>query len=261
MPLAVRGFVIYRMMREKILSYYNERCSEISHFPGKKADLNHRSTHKIRVAIKKLRAIMILVERFAPHGLNAKHSYKPLKKLFKPLGQLREIQLMKTHPKFLPARQNKDMLTAFLTKKEKALQKKVRQALDRFDLSYFKKTRKKIKKLLDEFEEDALTRAFNEFILTGIESIEHPVITSREKLHRLRRDLKQIIYLLDIQNPLLKKKQIELKKKEKMIGEWHDWKVYSEDISAFKGLKKILPIKMIRDKERKLYHKIISTLR
>jgi CHAD domain-containing protein len=200
--------------------------------------------HKLRLAIKKLRAFLLLVEKAGDKNFNKKNHYLMFSPIFKSAGKVRELQInlellekTQTKPKFIQ-RYKEQLFEA---------KNKLLTEMNEFDLDQYKKYNKKLSKKIikiptKKMYECALSILFNELnLITKI----HKNNPSNLNLHKSRihlRKAKEMLVLLKkistIQPPKKMLKYINHLYQE--LGDWHDQIVY------------IKSLKSIRDEESNL---------
>jgi len=79
-----------------LITYFTERWAVFTlHLNNTIAHFGEEDLHQLRVEIKKMRALFSLLEGAIPGGFKKKKYEKPLQKLFRPGGKLRETHMNK----------------------------------------------------------------------------------------------------------------------------------------------------------------------
>lgn len=202
--------------------------------------------HQLRLAIKKMRTLMMLIELTMHEHIGKKRDFHIYLKLFKTAGRVRETQL------------NIDLLKENSIKKSKAIQayykKHLKQNLHHFctQLAAFKykqhnnlhhKLEKKIKSIsLHDFQNVVINMLKKELSRLHKLIRNNAVITDLHKMRIRIRVIKELIIILNKIKPsddsgkFLK----NLKSNYISLGSWHDHHVLAkslESISALKGEK------------------------
>ena len=194
------------------------------------------SIHKMRVALKKIRAEFNLLLFFSQGKLSEKDIQK-VKGTFKKAGTVRELQLVISSIESLPQRKEspQKVVLEYFKKREKKSEKKFHD--------YFKEKGEKelseLKKImLDEsknIQEHSLTPYF-ENLSNQIMTLQKKEDRTEEELHELRKRIKELKYNLEVlgetdrtrfENLFPPKK---LDKLEEVIGEWHDEMIFRSRI-------------------------------
>lgn len=167
--------------------------------------------HKLRVNIKKIRALLRLVQYDDPK-FNYKKQYKPFRKVFRAAGKIREHDITAA---ILSKHIN--TTTVPLTTLDAPTTKQLKKIAEQ---------RKKIKKCANLLLKE-LRRIDSESIYTYLhmkrEYLRQQLATMppEEKLHDLRKQIKDVIYLL---NAVQQEEEFSLflSELEALIGKWHD---------------------------------------
>ena len=214
-------------MKRKLKKYTKQRLRRIRRYLNAYAAApDHEILHKLRLEIKKLRALLKML-----HYQNAKFDQRkifvPFKEIFKACGAIRDPYVMRTLSEkftgeaFPSATENPRRIRKFtkrapeyieqLQSIEKPFLREVKHVNTRSYRKYVKQKKQWLKR-----------RLFPDF--------------KKKQLHSSRRSIKDIGYLLDITK---KKKTIHpfYDHASDIIGEWHDKRVLLnrlQDMDAFK---------------------------
>lgn len=197
--------------------------------------------HRMRIAIKKLKATLVLIEFLDPLNFNRKKYYNPINKIFKSIGIIRDIQLnsnylIKNNLTGESLRQYQE----FYFKNEKKALKDLKKSLKSFDEVEFKKSTEKVRELCCRFHKGYPLKKTRTFILSGVKDIEHlllmPVFPAT--IHKIRKLVKtlyyNVIFLQKISNSE-KYRPLKLKYKETsdLMGIYNDRVVLNNNINNF----------------------------
>lgn len=217
----------------KIIENYYQRNKQIfsEHFENTKAGFKVEDVHEMRTSIKRLRALLQLVEYLSDNKLSTKKHLKKGRKLFKSVGLLRELQVEEMLVYQYEEKLGLDFkeYSEYLFEKEHREISRIRKAFaginvnDIFNDNDFKKALKSI----DKETIEGKTRFFiKKKSGTLLKMNQKGKITKR--VHKNRTILKQFYYLYDILTKfsgwhiLLGMTRDEIRNKEQQIGEWHD---------------------------------------
>lgn len=183
--------------------------------PGK---LENEDFHQLRVAIKKLEALMDFTAFNAEKFKKKKH-FKAFKKIFRQSGKIREWQLEKHMLEKYPLYDIDQYL--------KKISRRIRKEEKKFALLNNKKQRRKINKSLRKME-PYIKKANEEMLIQFIENetnktknIIHQTPLEPGEVHELRKRLKVDFY--NKKMPGFKNKKIEDEAEFlELIGNWHD---------------------------------------
>ena len=172
--------------------------------------------HKMRLGIKKIR---VLLEIY-PHTKKVTNQFKPVKKIFKHAGLIRDahinLQYIKKHK----------IIDIDLKKRQT---KKLEDQTQRF-LSRSKEYLKIIKKSRKNIEMDFIDIKSKSILHIYIKHIDKLAVVfikeTQKELHICRKRIKVLLYLYDILNqPLMNKLKLNIVYLDKLqdnIGKWHD---------------------------------------
>lgn len=223
--------------------------------------------HRFRVEVKRLNALLQVLYWGDP-TFDPKYASKPIRKLFKKAGPIRERQLEKD---LLIEHNLLDQVPKLKAQLDKEIQKKRKEFFKSRNLSRTKKIKKRfkqIKKLIKNqknfdftlFIED-LWEEIMQMIALGIDS---------ENAHLLRKKLKTYLYSLEILGkgnfPIHYPKIEEL---SSLLGEWHDRDVFLIRVEKENLTAQIVPeelgvfndfVEKIRQESRELFQSIQTQL-
>ena len=222
--------------------------------------------HKLRVEIKKLKALAGFVE-FSNQKFSKKKQLKPFSKIYKYAGKVRELQL---EVSFLQ-KNNAQFIEQYLCDLERRIEKQKKK----FASLSFKKIKRKTKKAMKTFQTffDKTTAADNFQFIRGerekISKLSGQLPLKPANAHELRKILKEDFYnrkRMDQASPKIKAEDDFLE----LLGSWHDCVVLNNQIgtSVFKA--KINPAELgellkinaeVSAKSEKLFAEINDRLR
>ncbi|MHC1776594.1 MAG: CHAD domain-containing protein [Lentimicrobium sp.] len=232
-------------MQERLLDYFVKHCgSFIRNFNQVSADFDADAIHDMRVAIKRIRAVFLLMERLYPGEFNPTEEEGRLRDLFRLSGRMRDAQVQQQilagnalnlvstfgeYQAYLLKAENKAIkkFRKFISEfnAEKELNQKQEKAGKLISTADAVQIRIQIIQFVDElFQKARLLRSDNEL---------------DENLHEIRRKLKQCHYLLSVfseDDPDLPKLNTTLKRLDKvneLLGDWHDQLIAMEMLDRF----------------------------
>jgi CHAD domain-containing protein len=199
--------------------------------------------HKLRVNLKKIRALFYLLEHIDPQLFKVKKQYRKLRSLFKVVGQIRDVQVQKELIDLF----EKELEIHFtdycnyLNKIEDNHIKQFRKWILTNKLEHSEKPLHKINKIYKKINHKTLKIIARQFITLRIEKISelHEFAHDEEKLHKIRALLKEIMYIHNILKNhypdfvFLKGFSELIEKSEKALGDWHDRHVAVEYVDLF----------------------------
>lgn len=176
--------------------------------------------HRFRVQVKKLKAMLMLLDAATPESKLLK-GFKPVKKIFKQSGHIREayINLQLANRYYLD---NED----FITEQVNAMEKSI---LD--FCAHSKKYTKTIKEVHDKLEGDlrsADNEEISEFYKRNLDEIAFTLskLNFNDQLHNCRKQIKTLVYNRKIAQKALDGRlnlnNDYLDQLQDRIGDWHD---------------------------------------
>lgn len=246
---------------KRIHNYLKDRERSIKDFIIQKKQPKHpEDLHKLRLEIKKTRATVSLLSA-VNKSIKAKERLAPFRALFKQAGKIRELQL---HESYLEKHKILPDLPAY----RKFIQSSTDSELKRLVALKKDKTLMKFAKTPSANGRDQLTineEKLQDHLMVEQEHILH--LLHKEKLkisetHDLRKRIKSYHFLSSLLPP--KKKLLKkLDEFQELLGTWHDYEVFGEELKKA-GKLKLLPEnekKRIRRLKPKVIHKRDSLFR
>jgi len=243
---------MYKERKIFLQAYYDRQlddvfsCLEV--IPG---NFRVRDIHKMRVRIKRLRAVFRLLEYCNPEEFSAKDLYRPYKAVFKGVGKVREKQinagLFREYPLAGTLRRSYYRYINIMMLQWSPILDAIIQS---FDYDAIEDASRKIESYLSGCDEPELTRFAGEFINSEILRI-NKLLKEDDDLHyihEVRIILKNIKPLLGLirtrrHSDLTGEHYDRIVKTEKLIGSWHDRHVFSQSLkmffNSFKGGKEV----------------------
>lgn len=223
-----------------LLKYYDGNArSFLEHFEKVKRKLREEPIHQLRVRIKRMRAILELIEITSKGKFKKKHHFSLFSKFFNSAGALREMQV--NH--LIIKKFHNNGVTPFeeyLKQRQTEAGKKLRKAVINFDTGKFKKENDKIRSAVKEMDEEKIISQSEKFISREIRKIKklRPKLSDPRKLHKIRILLKSISAILKLLEAYKPDNQWarfknDIKPLELLIGEWHDRQVLMTTVDKF----------------------------
>lgn len=226
-----------------LMKYYDRNArSFLQYFKETRHKLREEPIHQLRVRIKRMRAILELIEIASNGKFNKKGHFNLFSPFFNHAGNLREIQV---NHLIIKKRQCNGTGTfeKYLRGREKRASKKLRQAVIDFDKGKFEKINDKIRPKVGVIDEKKIIAQSKKFVSREVRKIQklRPKLSSPRDLHKIRILLKSTSAILKLQEaykPNKKwKKWSKLKKDikplELLIGEWHDKQVLAATMKQY----------------------------
>lgn len=222
------------------IEYYLRILSAFSfYFEKTKRDFGVEDLHRLRVEVKKLRALYRFLDASEVIDFNKSDHYTLLTKIFKPGGRLRETQMNEAIIKRYRSYHLSDYET-YLNKLKAKQSKKFKKSLKKFDSLTSETLNEHLIEQLSKTEIDALEKDAFLFVNLELEAIRklRPLIHSDTELHQVRTHTKAMGYIVKLLMELkpseeLAAMQLSAKKSEKLIGNWHDRVVLANSLRRF----------------------------
>jgi CHAD domain-containing protein len=232
-------------MQERLLRYYSKHCGLfVSNFRRALAGFDEEAVHDMRVAVKRIRAVYLLMERMFPNKYIAETEEGQLKELFRLSGRMRDAhvqqQLLNTYADQLST--SFPEYAASLKAAEKKAVRKFTKFLNGFDAEAdLQKKLLNFTSLIKYADKDMIRNN----VIFLVDELMEAVGTMRddqmgdENLHEIRRKLKQchnLLTLFDKDDPDLPQLNLTIQKLDlvnDLLGKWHDQLVAMEMLDRF----------------------------
>jgi CHAD domain-containing protein len=239
---------------EIIRSYLLKREQSINGLlVAKKKATEPENFHQLRLEIKKTRAALALLSSCSS-SIDLKKKMSPYRSLFKQAGKIRELQLHKT---YLHKHSGAEEMPVY----SKSLEKQTSVEIKRFSIL---KSKKEIKSL--SYTSNTLRLSplnINQNTLEhSLEKEQESIVKllAKERLkvpqvHDLRKRIKSFHFLSTL-IPIKNKKLKHLDEFQELLGKWHDYEVFGEELQKADKLQNI-PLEE-KKKIRKLKPKVFQ---
>ncbi|MFI5160956.1 MAG: CHAD domain-containing protein [Sphingobacteriales bacterium] len=219
-------------MKKKIgKAYFNELWEHmVAHLSDFFKTGDQEKLHQFRLQVKKLRALLLLLDAASPRGKLSK-DFKPVKNVFRHCGVIREayinLQMAATY-----GLKNEEFVLSQVNEMERAI-KEFGERSKKY-LKTIKSTHHKLEGNLGAIGSDTI----NEFYKSGLEQIATDLIAIQfdDSLHNCRKVIKALLYNRKIAGDALHDKlsldNSYLDKLQARIGDWHDNTLAIELFSA-----------------------------
>lgn len=217
------------MKKERPLSkYYKDLSKKINKRLKKSAaKFDEEDYHKLRVSIKKLKALLLVVE-FCNQDFKSKKYLKPAEKVFNQAGIIREFQIEQS---FLKENKNYSV-HHYLTDLEKKIKKgkQIFTALLNTDLKReFRKSLKDIRPFIKNISEEEV----NAFIIKQsheLNDLSQQKFLNTKQVHELRKKIKVDFYARKALNLHGLNNFDEENNFQELLGQWHDCRMMNNHL-------------------------------
>lgn len=231
-------------MHQRLSNYFGKQCTAFAaNFVKVRESFDTDAIHDMRVAVKRIRAVLMLLEKLDP-AFDAEKAEGELNRLFKLSGKMRDAQVQQLLIKKYESALDQDFsdFTGYLIRQEKKSIRRFTGYLEEHKVrdytASFQQTADEIPgKKKGQAIGDAIINLVNE-LLEKCGNLKSDQVHD-ENLHEIRRKLKQCNYLLTVFHrddpalPLLSQTLKLLETANDLLGEWHDHVVGMEVLRKF----------------------------
>jgi len=227
-----------------LLKYFKKRKSNIIALLKKpRGEYASETFHKLRVEIKKLSALLHLVE-FSAKDFERKKNFEPFKLIFSQAGKVRELQL---EEEMVKKHFSSHSLSNYRNDLKQQLQKDQDEFFSMVNDKFISITKKRFDKIVPFLEKVNSKKAkrYLEEKEKSVKEITEQDTLQTEQAHELRKQLKSLNYnrkslSADKQDPALLKSDVI----SVLLGKWHDYRVMSRHLEKVITAGKINPEEM-----------------
>lgn len=212
------------MERKDLSGYFNIRSRTLKSELRRTSEHNAVDTvHDMRVEIKRIRFLLLLLNRFAT-GVHVKALYKPYQKIFRQLGVIRGLHMKEQLLNQYAPVASTEVARARISRRSARL---IRRLIDRRSksLEALVQADKAVRSHLDKFISVPATQ-YAHSLATRVDK-KFTAYTHRTQWHEYRKILKEVMYAREISASLRRQvgRLIDIRKADQMqgrIGDWHD---------------------------------------
>ena len=218
------------MKKSRFIQHYKDRQAAFLFYFNKTVEkLGMEDIHKLRVTIKKLRAIWSLMEITSHGRFNKKEHLALFSNLFNTAGDVRDAQVS-----LGLIRQNKALylvpFSEYLTKVQDCGNEELIRSLNSFDQGKLMILNNNLLQIMQELSDEMLLRQSAGYVLAQIREVGElqEFLPDNRKLHKIRIQLKAVHEILTIMHELIAetgfyKSRKNIKSLNLWIGRWHDY--------------------------------------
>lgn len=226
-------------LRTELLRYFDQLDFDVHFtFMEVQQDTRKGTIHAMRVAMKRLRAFLQMWDEVDTH-FNGKEAYNRLAPLFREAGRLRDLQiesalLLQEEEDLQLPHQTSDQVKVRIIDQERAFEA-FKQA---YSLADIREVSLQLRSHIEHMSlvrlRKGMQRYFRE-LLNDLASLSSEALTSKKKLHKLRKRIKEAYYnliALDQATPHLQLPMELLRPLEALqhqLGRWHDHRITIDD--------------------------------
>jgi CHAD domain-containing protein len=207
-------------------------------------DFDEKAIHKIRVTIKKIRALASFL-KFANPGLPLNQDLREVKSFFLVAGHLRDIQVQKQLQGKLNLTKRKELKTFFRKQEKQELKAKenLKNQLESFGKKEVYSLKEKLLRHIEELDPSALEELVRDYLHTLEYAIRADLARPSGKIpfHDIRKKVKKILYTLRMFKAIApdtslrgEKELAAFEKLQSALGNWQDRNVLIHQLSNFR---------------------------
>lgn len=178
----------------------------------------HRDTeslHDIRVCVKKIKALLQLL-KFSDSRFKAHKAFLPFRTLFRKAGEIRDPEvhaglLLKFNVSGVEKLGSGKKAATSFVKNIPSLKRKVKEQIKPIHSVVKRVSKKEVRKFIERQEKEIRSKLYPQ-----------PVM---KEIHRVRKAMKSVVYLSEIENFLSEKTLAFYREMEEAIGDFHDQQV------------------------------------
>jgi len=202
------------------------------HIFAAKATMDPEAIHQFRLSIKRIRALFHLLEDVTVGNFNAKQAIRPLRKIFRPAGQLRDIHVQ---AELIQAYENQfsvrfSAIWEYLILEEQRLIPKAHKRILRYKPVISGEILLIVLSALDSLDSSLLLHNAGKHVIARFQHLKklRESIADPKVFHEFRAHQKEAFYMLDFINNFtigsvnLATPIGDVKATARQIGAWHD---------------------------------------
>ena len=249
-------------MTKNNLTYYLEtqKKSFLYNYNNVIENFDIDTIHDLRVSIKRLNTLYRFVEFIDNEDFKCKDNFKEFRKIFKSLGKIRDYQV--TEDLILndySQLKNSELILNVFRKKKKKTIKKFTEKQRKFKTKKVNSSFNIAAKVIEKIDDSKINLNHQSFIKQSLDLF---LEETRKNLHNARKRIKDIYYLLEIQNIKTNTENTyfnKIKLIASSIGNWHDIIVFEFDLKKITKKKhKKVDFTEIKNQNKNLKQKYLT---
>jgi CHAD domain-containing protein len=208
-----------------------------------KAGLDVDVLHDLRVGIKRLKALYEVLDPISDGRFDSKSNFADVHFLFKEVGKLRDIQVLKALFAFFAKDADADIYAKFnniVADREKLASDELNTALQQFDNKIIGKSLEAANAFLVDISNEDATKLTKKLLKKRFKQIGELLPNKQDEalMHDLRTRVKQVCYIIEILALMQPEKEFtkhpkRLKLAAELLGQWHDHVVLVGELTDF----------------------------
>lgn len=227
-----------------IKNYFEEQMEIIeTNTEAAKSDLDVDILHDLRVGIKRLKALYQVLDPISEGRFDSKTNFADVHFLFKEVGKLREIQVLKALFTFFAEDAAAETFIEFnnlIIAREKLASDELNTALQQFDNKIIGKSLEAANAFLVDISNEDATKLTKKLLKKRFKQIGELLPNKQEEalMHDLRTRVKQSCYIIEMLALMQPEKEFtkhpkRLKLAAELLGQWHDHVVLVGELTDF----------------------------
>jgi CHAD domain-containing protein len=227
-----------------IINYFEEQMEIIeTNSEAAKSGLDVDVLHDLRVGIKRLKALYQVLDPISEGRFDSKTNFADVHILFKEVGKLREIQVLKALFAFFAKDAAAEIYIEFnnlITAREQLASDELNTALQQFDNKLIGKSLEAANAFLVDISNEDATKLTKKLLKKRFKQIGELLPNKQDEalMHDLRTRVKQSCYIIEMLALMQPEKEFtkhpkRLKLAAELLGQWHDHVVLIEALTDF----------------------------
>lgn len=227
-----------------IINYFEEQMEIIeTNSEAAKSGLDVDVLHDLRVGIKRLKALYQVLDPISEGRFDSKTNFADVHFLFKEVGKLREIQVLKALFAFFAKDAAAETYIEFnnlIAVREKLASDELNTALQQFDNKIIGKSLEAANAFLVDISNEDATKLTKKLLKKRFKQIGELLPNKQDEalMHDLRTRVKQSCYIIEMLALMQPEKEFtkhpkRLKLAAEFLGQWHDHVVLVGELTDF----------------------------
>jgi CHAD domain-containing protein len=224
-----------------LLTYYQQQKQTLfQKLDSLEKQMDVEELHDLRVTHKRIRAFFRMLKKIDPSLLPSDEDYNKIKSFYKTAGELRDLHVQDKEMSKHETNLGMDLsfIHDYISRYEEKAEKDFYEALNNFDRNVFDRYEEQLREGLQKDELYKWYKRVVDFTYNKLKTVENKIdqASTAEKLHKVRSNLKDVFYYMEIINSEDTFDDIsakEVKDAQSFLGDWHDNVVSYEFLKEF----------------------------
>ena len=227
-----------------IIRYFEDQMETINtNIEAARNGLDIDVLHDLRVGIKRLKALYQVLDPISDGRFDSKTNFEEVYHLFKSVGSLRDIQVLKSLFSFFSKNSNPESVEEFfaqLTENEKSAAEALNLVLKEFNYNIINESMTEANAFIEDISTAEASKQTKKLLKKRFKQIKEllPHKKEDELMHELRTKVKQACYTIEILALMEPDKEFtehpkRLKLAAELLGQWHDHITLADVLADF----------------------------